>query len=300
MRLESGISPLRTRFGHVPEGAKAPGGYAWNVKAGEGFLARAVPAGGGGLLRLVEALNGLDTFLQCNVYMGVVSKYSAMAAYLSNSPDEVQLTFAQVEAIVGSRLPQSAYVHPEWWSNDSVQHVQSRMGWLAAGFKTTAVNLRECVVRFTRTAQRKAAPPAESKLPELKPDGSDSFQNFARIYLSHRFGQNLFPGEVPGVPRRFDFVSKDKSVVGNGMFLGLVRDDVPTASLSSISEQVWLLGHSNARTRLLLFGNEQAVPKRWLERYGHLAPGVTFLHFDLVGKSTLLAGPPLPTGTGWE
>ncbi|HXZ62022.1 MAG TPA: hypothetical protein VEG62_04705 [Acidimicrobiales bacterium] len=49
------------------------------------------------------------------------------------------------------------------------------------------------------------------------------------------------------------------------------------AKLSVIAEYVWLLGHvQNASRRFLVFGQDRAVPLRWLKRFAPLLYGIEF------------------------
>jgi hypothetical protein len=50
------------------------------------------------------------------------------------------LTFAEIEAIIASKLPSSAYDHRPWWSNNPSNNVMTKV-WLAAGFKTEQVDV---------------------------------------------------------------------------------------------------------------------------------------------------------------
>lgn len=64
--------------------------------------------------------------------------------------DEVELTFSQVEQILGvRRLNDSAYRYPAWWSNGGQPH--SRI-WMNAGFKTKKVRIPEQKVTFYRVS----------------------------------------------------------------------------------------------------------------------------------------------------
>jgi hypothetical protein len=86
-------------------------------------------------------------------------RYAALADYLQSQPggiDQVHLTFNEIEAIIGGNLPDSARVFRAWWSNDSVGHSQSQL-WLAAGWRTTYVNLSEGKVTFSRIREREKA-----------------------------------------------------------------------------------------------------------------------------------------------
>lgn len=103
------------------------------------------------------------------------------------------------------------------------------------------------------------------------------FEDLAREVMSTHFGVPLTPGEVPGVPKRFDLVSPDKDIVGDAKYFTLVRGQrLPPAKFSVIAEHVWLLEKTGAPITFLVFGNDCEVPARWLRRYGTLASGVAF------------------------
>lgn len=109
------------------------------------------------------------------------------------------------------------------------------------------------------------------------------FEALARRVLSRHFGVPLAAGRVAGVPKLFDLVSPDGAVVGDAKYYTLVGGErLPPAKFSVIAEHVWLLEKTQAARRFLVFGNDARVPRLWLERYGHLAAGVTFffLHDD--------------------
>jgi len=79
-----------------------------------------------------------------------MAKYDPLAAYLERRGSaEVELTFEEVERIIGSALPASAS-RSQWWANESdaySSHVQCR-AWQSAGYK--AFPLSQKRVRFTR------------------------------------------------------------------------------------------------------------------------------------------------------
>lgn len=80
-----------------------------------------------------------------------MSKYSALTAYLCNiKKDAWPATFAEVEDILGFKLPASARKYAAWWSN--TPHGHSHAGaWLNAGFETEAVSVGKERVTFRRT-----------------------------------------------------------------------------------------------------------------------------------------------------
>jgi hypothetical protein len=57
-------------------------------------------------------------------------------------------SFRDIEAIVGSPLPKSAFVHREWWANDT-SHVQAK-AWLEAGWRSEPCDLNLQTIRFSR------------------------------------------------------------------------------------------------------------------------------------------------------
>ncbi|MDO9537550.1 MAG: hypothetical protein Q7J68_04445 [Thermoplasmata archaeon] len=59
-------------------------------------------------------------------------KYTPLEQYLSKSEKEtLELEFSKIEAILGFKLPESAYKHGAWWSNGGHKHSNS---WLNAGY----------------------------------------------------------------------------------------------------------------------------------------------------------------------
>jgi predicted kinase len=79
-------------------------------------------------------------------------KYEQLGQYLDmQSRPEVILAFSEVEAILGSSLPPSAYKYPAWWANeDSPLTIHSQCSaWMAVGYRAFA-NVPAGEVRFVR------------------------------------------------------------------------------------------------------------------------------------------------------
>lgn len=77
-------------------------------------------------------------------------KYSPLGDFLSQCEDDlIELSFKEIEDILGSSLPDSAREHREWWGNDR-SHTQARNGWLAAGWEVSHVDLQRKIVVFRR------------------------------------------------------------------------------------------------------------------------------------------------------
>lgn len=110
------------------------------------------------------------------------------------------------------------------------------------------------------------------------------FETLALSAMSEHFGQELRPGAIPGVPKKFDLVAEDHSVVGDAKYFTLVRGEAqPSAKFSIIAEYVWLLGKTKAKNQFLVFGNERRVPEIWLSKFGHLLDGVIFFFLETDG-----------------
>lgn len=70
-----------------------------------------------------------------------MSKYEPLAAFLRDQlTSEVSLTFAEIERIIGAKLPPKAQHHRAWWSNNPGNNVMTKI-WLAAGFRSEQVDL---------------------------------------------------------------------------------------------------------------------------------------------------------------
>jgi hypothetical protein len=91
-----------------------------------------------------------------------MSKYEALTAHLQSArTSEVPMTFAEIESVVGFRLPASARSYPAWWSNHHGTNpaVES---WRAAGFRTARVSLGGERLVFIRETRRSATLPSAS------------------------------------------------------------------------------------------------------------------------------------------
>ena len=78
-------------------------------------------------------------------------KYAPLRNYLQGrSTEVVPMTFAQIERLLGFRLPNSK-AYPAWWSNNPTNNVMTNE-WLAAGYKTEQVDIAGEKLVFRRTA----------------------------------------------------------------------------------------------------------------------------------------------------
>lgn len=80
-----------------------------------------------------------------------MGKYEPLGDYLRKQRATlVPMTFAEIERIIGSKLPKSQQ-YPAWWSNSTTNNVMTQV-WLDAGFQTEQVDPEKRKVVFRRVA----------------------------------------------------------------------------------------------------------------------------------------------------
>ena len=85
-----------------------------------------------------------------------VGKYGPLAAYLAAQPtDTVRLTFEEIEAMLGERLPPSAW-STRWWADAPAGHSHAQ-AWMSAGWRVVAVERRPRAVTFERQVRQATA-----------------------------------------------------------------------------------------------------------------------------------------------
>jgi len=85
-----------------------------------------------------------------------MSKYSPLGAYLRQQRrDVVPMKFAEIEKIIGGKLPASAR-YRAWWSNNDFNSVLTKV-WLEAGFRSEQVDMAGRKLVFRRTRKPSAA-----------------------------------------------------------------------------------------------------------------------------------------------
>jgi hypothetical protein len=83
----------------------------------------------------------------------MAGKYSPLEDYLKELPStqkEVTLSFAQIEEILKSKLPASAYEDNRWWEHEREGNHVNKRGWSTAGWKVAEVNVQAKWARFVR------------------------------------------------------------------------------------------------------------------------------------------------------
>jgi hypothetical protein len=77
-----------------------------------------------------------------------MSRYDKLKQFLKNAKGtDVDMSFAQIEAVLGRALPPSALKHRAWWSNNPDNNVMTQ-AWLAAGYQSCDVDMVAKSVTF--------------------------------------------------------------------------------------------------------------------------------------------------------
>jgi hypothetical protein len=83
-----------------------------------------------------------------------MGKYTPLTDHLKGVDlDRVQMTFKEVEEVLGFSLPKSARTHRPWWANTAGSHVQSA-AWIDAGYETENVSLDARRLVFRRVSRK--------------------------------------------------------------------------------------------------------------------------------------------------
>lgn len=69
------------------------------------------------------------------------------------------MSFAEIEGVIGHKLPASAYRHRPWWSNNASNSVMTQV-WLDAGYRTERVDMSAKKLIFKRVNRDYGIPPA--------------------------------------------------------------------------------------------------------------------------------------------
>lgn len=86
--------------------------------------------------------------------MNAGGKYRPLFDHLRRSgQEEVTLTFAKIEAVLGSNLPDSARSSRGWWSNRSGGGLQAQ-AWMQAGYHVVELDLGQERVTFRKPVRK--------------------------------------------------------------------------------------------------------------------------------------------------
>tara|TARA_R100000322_G_scaffold22153_7_gene14809 strand:- start:2941 stop:3204 length:264 start_codon:yes stop_codon:yes gene_type:complete len=82
----------------------------------------------------------------------IMSKYDPLRHHLNRlKVKRWRASFDDVERILGTRLPASAYKYPAWWANEKTptSHVQ-KLAWTPIGWRTEELDLAGKQVTFAK------------------------------------------------------------------------------------------------------------------------------------------------------
>jgi hypothetical protein len=103
-----------------------------------------------------------------------MGKYTRLGDFLrTQRSKEVPMTFAEIERVIGGKLPPNSPQYPAWWSNNPSNNVMTKV-WLSAGFRTAQVDVKSRKVVFRRVEEKPTEPtetlsPSQAKKGERHP-----------------------------------------------------------------------------------------------------------------------------------
>ena len=83
----------------------------------------------------------------------MAGKYTPLENYLRDRPgnqNEVKLSFAEIERILKSKLPPSAYESQKWWEHETEGNHVNKRSWSSAGWKIESLDVNEKWVKLVR------------------------------------------------------------------------------------------------------------------------------------------------------
>lgn len=81
-----------------------------------------------------------------------MSKYEPLTAFLvAKHGLKARMTFAEIESVLGRKLPVKSKAVRAWWSNNPSNNVMTK-AWLAAGYRTAEVDIAGEMLSFVPQA----------------------------------------------------------------------------------------------------------------------------------------------------
>ncbi|MBT4327446.1 MAG: hypothetical protein HOD60_11185 [Candidatus Nitrosopelagicus sp.] len=78
-----------------------------------------------------------------------MSKYANFANYLESQKESFVISFDRIEKIIDGKLPDTAFVHPEWWSNSDSHSLMKIV--LPKNWKSRNIDLEKKQIEFYKT-----------------------------------------------------------------------------------------------------------------------------------------------------
>ena len=93
--------------------------------------------------------------------MAAKGKYQRLYSHLCSFPDrEWKVSFADIEAVLGFKLPESARLYRPWWANQAGGGRSQAIAWMAAGWETAEVDVPGETLLFRRKVTEAKRRPA--------------------------------------------------------------------------------------------------------------------------------------------
>ena len=83
----------------------------------------------------------------------MAGKYMPLENYLRDLPasqQEITLGFGQIEEILNTKLPDSAYEDQRWWEHETEGNHRNARSWSNAGWRVESLDVHAKWVKFVR------------------------------------------------------------------------------------------------------------------------------------------------------
>lgn len=141
-----------------------------------------------------------------------MTKYERLGAFLrAQHADLVPMTFAEIERVVGTKLPKSQK-HQAWWSNSTSNNVMTRV-WLDAGYRTEQVDIAARKLVFRRAPQPTSGMQEDSAMFRPADPSKPVFPPPPGTKLAHHPAFGALKGMVT-IEQGYDIASSDPEIVG--------------------------------------------------------------------------------------
>lgn len=129
-----------------------------------------------------------------------MGKYDRLGAYLrEQGHDQVPMTFAEIERVVGTKLP-SSQKHQAWWSNSTSNNVMTQV-WLDAGYRTEQVDTAARKLVFRRiSGSARPRGMAESAKKFTYPEAGEKKPRRSPLFGALKGTFTFAPGYYPTSP----------------------------------------------------------------------------------------------------
>ncbi|WP_051910338.1 hypothetical protein [Lysinibacillus sp. BF-4] len=139
-------------------------------------------------------------------------KYLPLYQYLINAEaTNITLSFEEIEALLCTKLPASAYKHQAWWANQK-KHLSQTGAWMNAGYLVEEVSYGQ-YVRFRREG-------VPTNISQLVTSPTVKLEALPKLALkmnrvAELFEANIEPFESKTLDEQFEFVHNLSRTLGN-------------------------------------------------------------------------------------